>query len=70
MPRPRHYVPCIARNVVCALYHEARHRQMPMTKLVNELLTAALNGRASWQTAHATSPPQDQNDSGYRAQPL
>lgn len=62
MPRPRHYVPCISRNVVCALYHEARYRRKPMTRLVNELLTNALEGSIGWQTAHPPTviqePPQ------------
>lgn len=51
MSRSRHYVPCISRNVVCALYHEARRRRKPMTRLVDELLTAALQGTAGWQLA-------------------
>jgi hypothetical protein len=53
MPRTRHYVPCISRNVVCALYHEAKARRQPMTRLVDELLTAALQGTPSWQIAHS-----------------
>jgi len=53
MSRPRHYVPCIARNVVCALYHEAKARRMPMTRLVDELLTDALKGTFGWRHAHA-----------------
>ncbi|RBP38621.1 hypothetical protein DES53_111140 [Roseimicrobium gellanilyticum] len=51
MSSPRHYVPCISRNVVCALYHEARHRRKPMTRLVDELLTVALQGTTGWQLA-------------------
>ena len=57
MSRPRHYVPCISRNVVCALYHEARHRRKPMTRLVDELLTAALQGTAGWQLAQTQTAP-------------
>ncbi|RBP38196.1 hypothetical protein DES53_112194 [Roseimicrobium gellanilyticum] len=53
MSRPRYYVPCISRNLVCALYHEARHRRKPMTRLVDELLTTALRGTAGWQLAQA-----------------
>lgn len=53
MSRPRHYVPCISRNVVCALYHEARRRRKLMTRLVDELLTSALQGTAGWQLAQA-----------------
>lgn len=55
MPRPTHYSPCIRRSVVCALYHEARERRKPMTRLVDELLTRALQGTHGWQIAHATS---------------
>ncbi|WP_081887617.1 hypothetical protein [Verrucomicrobium sp. BvORR034] len=55
MSRPRHYVPCISRNVVCALFHEAKHRRKPMTRLVDELLTAALTGTPGWQIAHTPS---------------
>ena len=64
MSRPRHYVPCISRNVVCALYHEARHRRKPMTRLVDELLTAALQGTPGWQFAKAQAAPvmQAHND--------
>jgi hypothetical protein len=67
MSRPRHYVPCISRNVVCALYHEARHRRKPMTRLVDELLTAALVGTAGWQLAQAQAQtssmmPEHPND--------
>jgi hypothetical protein len=60
MSRPTHYVPTIGRHLVCALYHEARHRRQPMTRLVDELLTAALQGTAGWQIAqHPTQPPSD-----------
>ena len=64
MSRPRHYVPCISRNLVCALYHEARHRRKPMTRLVDELLTAALRGTAGWQLAQVqaqTTPAVQQH---------
>lgn len=51
MPRPTHYVPRIGRHLVCALYHEAKRRRQPMTRLVEDLLTAALQGTAGWQAA-------------------
>ena len=70
MPRPTHYSPCIRRSVVCALYHEARSRRQPMTRLVDELLTGALQGTHGWQIAHHNScvlqeplPPDDQRGS-------
>ena len=52
MSRHTHYVPRIDRRLVCALYHEARHRHQPMTRLVDELLTRALQGTNGWQLAH------------------
>jgi hypothetical protein len=57
MSRPTHYVPRIGRHLVCALYHEARHRRQPMTRLVEDLLTAALQGTAAWQIAQRQHPP-------------
>jgi hypothetical protein len=59
MSRSTHYVPAIGRHLVCALYHEARHRRQPMTRLVEELLTAALQGTAGWQAAQRQMPPSD-----------
>lgn len=44
MPRPRHYSPQISRFLVSVLYHEARRRKMPMTKLTDHLLRQSLNG--------------------------
>ncbi|MEN8713510.1 MAG: hypothetical protein ABF384_01250 [Verrucomicrobiales bacterium] len=51
MARPRHYVPAISRPVVAALYHEARSRRIPMTRLVDRLLTETLRGTPGWQRA-------------------
>lgn len=51
MARPRHYSPVISRFVVSVLYHEARHRRIPMTRLTDELLLQALRGTPGWQTA-------------------
>jgi hypothetical protein len=64
MPRPRHYVPCISRKVVCALYHEARHRRLPMTRLVDQLLADALQGTIGWQLAHTAPAPQEPTTAG------
>ena len=41
MSRRIHYSPRISRDVVCALFHEARQRRLPMTRLVDQLLTVA-----------------------------
>jgi hypothetical protein len=66
MPRPQHYSPCIRRDLVRALYHEARSRRKPMTQLVNELLAEALQGSSGWQTAQDTCVLQEPPDD-YRA---
>ncbi|MDF1738653.1 MAG: hypothetical protein P1U86_05800 [Verrucomicrobiales bacterium] len=64
MPQNRHYSPAIDRFLVCALYHEARARRIPMTRLVNELLRKALSGSSGWlqaekQRSTRDSPHQD-----------
>lgn len=43
MTKTRHYVPTISRSLVRVLYHEGKRRRMPMTRLVDELLTKALS---------------------------
>ena len=42
MPRSTHYTPPLSRFIVCALYHEARQRRIPMTQLANDLVEAGL----------------------------
>jgi len=49
MPQSRHYSPRISRFLVSVLYHEARRRQIPMTKLTDELLRQQLVGSESWE---------------------
>lgn len=51
MSRPHHYSPAIGRFLVSVLYHEARHRKVPMTRLANDLLTQALVDSAGWRRA-------------------
>ena len=51
MARTAHYSPAIDRQVVCALYREAKRRHQPMTKIVNELLSGVLRDTEGWQTA-------------------
>jgi hypothetical protein len=46
-----HYCPAISRFLVSALYHEARRRKMPMTKLANTLLTEILKDTEGWKEA-------------------
>ena len=48
MARPRHYSPQLSRFLVSVLYHQAKHRKIPMTKLTDELLQNALRGSPGW----------------------
>jgi hypothetical protein len=41
----------ISRFVVSILYHEAKHRRIPMTKLTDDLLVEALRATPGWHTA-------------------
>ena len=62
MARPRHYSPALSRFLVSVLYHEAKARKIPMTKLVDGLLRQSLAGTDGWRTAEslrvAESPQQ------------
>ena len=67
MPRPRHYSPEIRLPLVRVLYHEARHRGIPMTRLVNALLEEKLTGTHGWQ--HVQSLPDALNDAPLNPPP-
>lgn len=56
MARSSVYRPAIARPLICAVYHEAKRRRVPMTKLVEELLVDALSGTPGWITASEQYP--------------
>jgi hypothetical protein len=45
MARPNHYSPLIQRDLVGLLYHEAKRRKLPMTKLVDQILRKAMKDR-------------------------
>ncbi|MGI8436761.1 MAG: hypothetical protein ACR2NX_07635 [Chthoniobacterales bacterium] len=55
--KSHYYSPQIDRDLVTALYHEARARRMPMTKLASQLLREALR---------AERTRQDSRDSGFK----
>jgi hypothetical protein len=59
MPQ-KHYTPPLSRFLVCALYHEAETRGIPMTQLASNLVEAALKESVGWQKA------QDQMRLGER----
>lgn len=63
MARPRHYSPVISRFLVSVLYHQARHQKIPMTQLVDDLLTQALRGSSGWATATDLSTQEAQGHS-------
>jgi hypothetical protein len=52
MPR-KHYTPPLSRFIVCALYHEAKARKIPMTRLANDLVEAGLKETPGWKQAEA-----------------
>jgi len=62
MAQSRHYSPRISRFLVSVLYHEAQRRQVPMTKLTDDLLRQQLVGCPSWDDAQgmrvAEEPPE------------
>ena len=62
MPRPQHYSPVIERFLVSVLYHEARHRKIPMTQLTNEILKTGLANSEGWQLAmQSLNPPRQES---------
>ncbi len=50
MPQ-KHYTPPLCRFIVSALYHEAKARKIPMTRLANELVEAGLKDSPGWKQA-------------------
>lgn len=61
MPRSRHYSPQISRFIVSVLYHGAKARKVPMTKLIDQLLRQSLVNSEGWRQVEslkiAESPP-------------
>jgi len=61
MANTRYYSPRISRFLVSVLYHEAKHRKIPMTKLTDELLRQQLISSQGWEMAQevrvAENPP-------------
>ncbi len=55
MARPTHYTPALSRFTVSLLYHEARHRGIPMTRLADDLLRESLKGSPGWEQATTLS---------------
>jgi hypothetical protein len=55
MPK-KHYSPKINRFLISALYHEAKARKIPMTRLTDDLLRQSLQGSEGWRIAKAPPP--------------
>ena len=49
--RTKHYTPPLTRFNICALYHEAKQRRIPMTQLANNLVEAGLRDSVGWKQA-------------------
>ena len=58
MARSKHYTPPLSRFLVCALYHEAKQRRIPMTRLANDLIELALKETPGWREAQAQEAMQ------------
>jgi len=58
MSRSTHYTPPLSRFLVCALYHEAKQRRIPMTRLANDLIELALKETPGWREAQAQEAMQ------------
>ena len=51
-------MPAISLPVVKALYHEAKRRGVPMTRLADQLLTGVLKGTPGWHMAEEANGGQ------------
>jgi hypothetical protein len=51
-------VPALPRFTVRVLYHEAKRRRIPMTRLADELLTNSLQGTPGWRIAEEAQEDQ------------
>jgi len=62
MARANYYVPEVSRHLVKVLYFEGKRRKMPMTRLVDEILTDALKATPGWEIAESElSAPKDKD---------
>lgn len=62
MARAKHYVPDVSRHLVKVLYFEGKRRKMPMTRLIDELLTNALKATPGWEVAESESSGSEDKD--------
>lgn len=64
MAKNTHYSPPIRRDLVRVLYHERIRRGIPMTRLVDEILTDALRDTESWRMREE---PEQGTDTNHRS---
>lgn len=51
MAHTGYYIPAIPRPLIAALYHEAKQRRIPMTRLLAEILRSSLKDSQGWRRA-------------------
>ena len=66
MSKATHYTPPLSRFNVCALYHEAKTRGIPMTQLANNLVEAALKDSPGWQKTQAQQNGMQLGEEGHK----
>ncbi len=68
MAKASHYTPPLNRFNVCALFHEAKNRNIPMTQLANELIAAGLRQSDGWLKAEAQLKAMRVREGGVKYQ--
>jgi len=63
MGKYSHYQPSISREIIRVLYHERVRRKIPMTRLVENILTDALRNTESWRMME--DPPEIRTTTGH-----
>ena len=53
MSKSKHYTPPLNRFNVCALYHQAKDLNVPMTVLANQIVEAGLKNTDGWKKAES-----------------
>ena len=64
----RHYTPLLDPFLVKALYHEASQRDIPMTRLANQIVQQALAGGPGWKQAEQEVAALRESATAYRPQ--
>jgi hypothetical protein len=62
MARATHYVPEVSRRLVKVLYFEGKRRKLPMTRLMDEILTDALKATPGWKVAESELSASEDKD--------